>query len=1465
MPRECGSSNDEIEGNKDQFLIIGIGASAGGPEVCQKILDLMPTDSGMAFILVQHLAPSHENTVAERLSSHTKMQVHQAVEGMPVEPNCVYVVPPGTSWSIVDGLFHMPAAHEKNGARLPFDFLLRSLAEQIGERAVGVVLSGTGADGSVGLGAIKENRGFIIAQDPSEAEFDSMPRRAIATGLVDRVLPVAKIPEALISYRRWMQRGTALPRGGISLPGDAPDFLTQILEFIRTNSAYDFTLYKRGTLERRIKSRMAMLEIEPEDMGKYLECLKQDPHEIDTLAKDLLINVTNFFRDADVFNLLAEKIVPEMIENAKPGVTLRIWSVGCSTGEETYSLVMIFLEQIAKSQRPIKLQVFASDIDSDAIQTARQGLYPETIAEDVSPARLARFFTVEGTGYRVSQRLRESVVFTVQDVLADPPFSRIDMVSCRNVLIYLLPDAQAKVISQFDFALNDQGVLLLGAAEALGSHDDQFQPIFKKERIYRHIGRRTRRFPDASSIPNREPRPHPRTDVARTLSRQTFLADICRRLVVESFAPSSVLINEKQQCIFTFGATAHYFRVVSGHPTNDIMEMVHDDVRSHLRKAISRGAMINDRVEVEGGQINREGRTISFHMTVQPIRSDGENFFLICFIETPVPTGQQAPGVGHHDPSRIAELEKELAAKKIEIATARYNVEALAESQMIIHHEALSANEEFQATNEELLASKEELQSLNEELSALNTQLQETLQQQRRTSNDLQKVFFTTDVATIFLDTDLNIRFFTPATRAVFNIIQVDIGRPLSDLSPLSTDAELLDDAKSVLKDRSPRQREIKARHGRWFNRRILPYRTNDDQIDGIVITYHDISQQMHTAGALKAACKLAEMSSATKSSFLAAASHDLRQPLQTLVLLHGMLESAINNSDAKKLVTRIGTTLASVSGMLNSLLDINRIDAGIIPVEKIDFEIGDLLNRLSDEFSYHAEAKGLEFHVVHCQRQIISDPPLLEQILRNLLANAIKFTNEGKVLLGCRRHGEALRIEIWDTGVGIAKEDTKSIFNEYHQLADASTNADYGLGLGLAIVDRIARLLEHRVSVASRPGRGTVFTVEVELAAGNDGRAGTAPIKSGIAADADYAATSYNIVLIEDEPDLLELFAGTFNSAGHVVKTARNSASLNRILTAATVPPDIIIANFNLRGSTNGLQLAIKFREKFNHDVPVIILTGDISSDTRRRIAQEHCQHVHKPVSPRELERVMRRLIEKAKPWPRSRKNPRLTDEVTVNVIDDDAVLREKLSAELEQDGRIVKLYATSEAFLEDYQPGGMQCLILDAYLPGMSGLKLLQHLADVGSRLPTIMITGLSDTETAVRAMKAGALDFIEKPIKIDALRESIAMALKQSAGGAARDAYLADIADRYKRLTPRQRQVMELVLEGYPSKNIAADLGISQRTVEKHRAAVMAKTDSASLPALVRFAGALAELKPTSRQSADLPGSRRGKDVT
>ena len=720
------------------------------------------------------------------------------------------------------------------------------------------------------------------------------------------------------------------------------DWLPKIIDLLRTKTAHDFTLYKPGTLQRRIERRMAMAAIEGID--RYLEILRGDARELDLLAKDLLINVTSFFRDPKVFDLLAEKIVPDLVRSHSPDQPLRIWIAGCSTGEETYSLAMLFREQITAAERSIKLQVFASDVDPDAVASAREGFYPETIEAEVSPARLARFFAREDHGYRVLPELRSAVVFTVQDVLADPPFSRLDLVSCRNLLIYLRPEAQAKVVSLFHFALREGGILLLGSSETIGDLDGRFELISKSARLYRHIGRSRPGELGFSTSAGDGVRVPARPGQGQAPSHQAALAELCRRLVMETYAPAAVLINRKHECLYSLGPTDRYLRVAPGHPTHDLLAMARQDLRTKLRSAIQRASQENARIVVAGGRTNHDGNPRSFSIAVQPVLSESEELLLICFIDEPKEEQKRARPVTPREAPRIAELEQELEATRAELQGAIRDLEISSEEQKAINEEAMSINEEFQSTNEELLTSKEELQSLNEELTALNSQLQETLERQRTTSNDLQNVLYSTDVATLFLDTDLNIRFFTPATKSLFNVIPSDVGRPLADLSSLAADGALPSDARTVLQTEAPVEREIEARSGAWYIRRILPYRTQDNGVEGVVITFADITDRRHVADALEAAKRQAELATVAKSRFLAAASHDLRQPLQTLVLLQGLLAKAVEGERAQKLVTRLDESLSAISGMLNTLLDINQIEAGTVRAEIVDFPINDLL-----------------------------------------------------------------------------------------------------------------------------------------------------------------------------------------------------------------------------------------------------------------------------------------------------------------------------------------------------------------------------------------------------------------------------------------------------------------------------------------------------------------------------------------
>ena len=1537
------------------FPVVGLGASAGGLDACRKLFDALPADIGMAFILIQHLDPTHASMLVDLLAGHTKKRVQQAADGMPLARGNVYIIPPGAYLSIHEGALRLTEPSEPHGARLPFDFLLRSLAEACGSRAICVILSGTGSDGSLGLKAIKERGGLVIAQSPDDAAFDGMPRSAIRTGLADFVVPVAKIPQILVKYGAGMHV-VGSSRNAVS-GEDAPSWLGAIIDLLRTRTAHDFTRYKPGTLQRRIERRMAMAAIA--DADRYLDFLGRDPAELEHLARDLLINVTSFFRDPKAFDLLAEEVVADLVRRHEPARPLRIWVAGCSTGEETYSIAMLFLEEIAASQRTVALQVFASDVDGEAVAFARNGIYPEAIAADVSPARLARFFVKEEHGYRIVPDLRGLLVFTTQDVLADPPFSRLDLVSCRNLLIYLRPDAQERVLRLFDFALREGGILFLGGSETVAGLDDRFEAISKTQRIFRHIGHPSGAAADfplgpgglalLSGSRRRAPGASPR--------------ELTTRALLDAYAPASVLINGKGECLYYSGRTDRYLRVAPGEPSRDLQAMVRDGLRSKLRVAIQQANQEQARIIVTGARVNHGDSSVAVKIEVQKLQSDGD-MLLVSFLDEPERAQRSGPAIVPADAvSRVSELERELDATRKELQGAIRDLEISNEEQSAINEEAMSVNEEFQSANEELVTSKEELQALNEELTALNTQLQETLERQRSTSDDLQNILDSAGIATLFLDRNLNIRFFTPDVTSLFRIIATDIGRPLSDLTLLATDTDLLADARASLAGAAPLGREIEAENGAWYIRRILPYHTQDDRIEGVVITFanisemkaaqreiqaarrysdsiidtvrqplvvldgelrlvsanrsfyrtfalepekavgepfdtlagrhagaeglraflarvhgdlapvdddemeielpglgrrflllnarrlaegprgkpkillsiDDITERRRAAEALGVAKREAEQANLGKTRFLAAASHDLRQPLQTLSFLQGILAKQVTEATVLKLIDRLGETVSAMSGMLDTLLDINQLEAGIVRREIVDFPVNVLLDQLRTQFAYHTTAHRLGWRVVPSRLCVRSDPRLLEQMIRNLLSNAVKYTSEGKILLGCRRRGDKLRIEVWDTGIGIPADHLAAIFEEFHQLDNPARERSKGIGLGLAIVQRLADLLGHDIDVRSRPGKGSVFAVEVPLAASEP------PARSRLPqpAAAPAARSSATILIVEDEPDLRETLKLLLEGEGYRTVAAGDGGTALAAAAHGTVRPDLVVADYNLPNGPNGLQVVAGLEKTLGRDLPAIILSGDIATETLRAMAREGRAYLSKPVTAAALIHLIEAQLTASRPVaPVDDDRP-----PTIFVVDDDKSVREALRDLLEADGRTVEAYDSCEAFLEAYRPGRRGCLLVDARLPGMGGLELLQRFQSERHQLPAIMITGHGDVAMAVQAMKAGAADFIEKPVGYQELLASVERAMEQAGDTQKLSAWRETAANSLAGLTARQRQIMDMVLAGHPSKNIAADLGVSQRTVENHRAAIMKKTGSRSIPALIRLALAAA----------------------
>ncbi|MBB4200338.1 histidine kinase [Rhodoblastus sphagnicola] len=1430
-PAEAASSAPASGPGADAFAVVAIGASAGGLDACRKFLGAVPAHSGMAFILVQHLDPTHASMLVELLAGQTHLKVSEATDGARIEREHLYVIPPGVSLSVSGGALKLSQPEERHGARLPFDFLLQSLAEDYGERAVCVMLSGTGADGSRGLKALKDKGGLVVAQDPEEAGFDGMPRNAIETGAVDQVAPAAKLPEAIIGFFRGA-------RSNATHSDQTEDWLAPIVDLLFLKTEHDFRLYKPGTLHRRIERRMALAEC---DAKRYLQMLLDDPKEVDLLAKDLLINVTSFFRDPKVFDFLAENVLPSLIREQPAEEPLRIWSVGCSTGEEAYSLAILFREAMEASGKTIKLQVLASDIDGDAVALAREGLYPATIAAEVSPERLARFFVKEERGYRIVPDLRDNVVFTVQDLLADPPFSRLNFVSCRNLLIYLGSEAQAKVMDIFHFALREGGILLLGGAETVGETHGRFTAISKTERIFRHTARG--RPGDFGFLVGDGARLPARLELG-SFSRRKSLADLCQRLLLESLAPAAVLINRNNECLYSIGPTDLYLSVAPGPPTHDLLVMARKGLGLRLRSAIQRAFEENAPISVSVGRLDHDTRP-PCRITVRPVVNDGEDLALVTFTEETQSKRRESRAVGPEEVSQVAELERELEAAQTELQGALRDLEVAGEEQKAINEEALSVNEEFQSANEELLTSKEELQSLNEELTALNNQLQETLDRQRTTSDDLQNVLFSSDVATIFLDDRLNIRFFNPATRALFNVIAGDIGRPLSDLAARGVDEALLNDARVVLAKHLPVEREIETPDGRWFMRRILPYRTQAGGVEGVVITFVDMTERKIVSDALETAKHRAEAADIAKSRFLAAASHDLRQPLQTLALLQGLLDRVVTGEKERKFVARIGETLTAMTGMLNALLDINQIEAGAVHPEMVALPVQGLLTKLRDEFVYSAQERGLDLRMVGCSLSIWSDPRLLEQMLRNLLANALKYTSDGRVLLGCRRRGQSLSIEVWDTGIGIPESEIHAIFEEYHQIGNEARERSRGLGLGLSIVKRLGNLLGHRVRARSRHGNGSMFAIEVTLAPGAP-PAKAAHGARGRAGEADEKAPRKGAILIvDDDPEVRELLALFLKQEGHRTARAYDSSEAMQLIDSDNFRPDLVLADFNLPNGSNGVEVIAAIREKLHRKVAAMVLTGDISTETLRAIEKGDCTRLNKPVQLEELAvAVQRALAPVARVAAHEGVDQTAPLPPVVFVVDDDRFLRAAVRAVLEDDGRTVEDFESCEAFLAAVQPGRDACLLIDAALPGMSGLDLLHHMQREGPRIPAVMMTGKADVAMAVEAMKAGASDFIEKPISREELLASVGRAFDQAHDSSKLVAWREAAAAQIEGLTQRQKQIMAMVLAGAASKNIAADLGISQRTVENHRAEIMKRTGAKSLPELARLAVAATE---------------------
>jgi len=829
-----------MEASLPDFPIVGIGASAGGLEALEQFFENMPFTTGMAFVVIQHLDPNHIGIMPELLQRITPMKVYQVTDKLRVKPNCVYVIPPNKSMSILNGALYLFVPIETRGLRLPVDTFFCSLADDKKEKSIGIILSGMGSDGSKGLKAIKEKKGIVLVQDPVSAKFDGMPLSALVAVAADVVAPANELPKKLIAFLKLQPMVKVDP----AMDDKSKSNLDKIIILLREKTGHDFSLYKKNTLFRRIERRMGVHQIDR--INGYVRYLQENPKEAEILYKELLIGVTSFFRDKAVWEMLVEKCLPNLLKEVPSGTVLRAWVAACSTGEEAYSLAMVFREAMDKIKlKNISLQIFATDLDTEAVELARKGSFPANISVDVSPKRLERFFISEPGGYRINASIREMVVFAPHNVIKDPPFTKVDLLSCRNLLIYMEPELQKKMISLFHYSLNPGGIMVLGTAENAGGASEGFDELFSRLKIFSRS--KSAEATILNDFPSSFVRPR---EVAKGSKNPAKNAENIQsttdQLLLQRFAPASVVVNSKGDIIYITGRTGKYLEPVAGKANWNLFAMAREGLRDLLPGAMRKAGQNFEPVQMRHVKIEMNGGAQYVDVTVQRMESNDaiNGLILVVFAdvqsfapESILPkTGKRAHNLHQK------ELEIDLHRSHEDMQSLREEMQTSQEELKSTNEELQSTNEELQSTNEELTTSKEEMQSLNEELQTVNIELQSKVSDFVQAGNDMKNLLNSTEIATLFLDKELNIRRFTESVTNIIKLRNSDIGRPFTDQV---TDLQYPDieiHASKVLKTLTTIETVISAKENRWYSVRIMPYRTHDDRIDGLVITFTDIS-----------------------------------------------------------------------------------------------------------------------------------------------------------------------------------------------------------------------------------------------------------------------------------------------------------------------------------------------------------------------------------------------------------------------------------------------------------------------------------------------------------------------------------------------------------------------------------------------------------------------------------------------
>ena len=852
-PKATSKPNDDSISNEKYFPIVAIGASAGGLGALEDFLKNTPNDANIAFVVIQHLDPNHESKLTELLQRITTIKVVQAKDKMKVLKNQVYVIPPNKSMTIVNGILHLLKTNTH--LHLPIDLFFQSLALEKKEQSVGIILSGMGSDGTEGAKSIKNNNGYILVQDPEDAKFNSMPINVIASVHVDGIAPAVNLPEKLLSLLKLDHQAIANKTNHLYSKKD----IDQIIEMLKVQTGNDFSMYKKSTLFRRIERRVNVHHLN--NTSEYVQFLQDNPIETEILFKELLIGVTSFFRDKLVWEMLKSKIIPSIIQNKAEEQTIRAWIAGCSTGEEAYSLAITFKEVLEslpiEAQRNV--QIFATDLDQDAIEKARKGLFNTTIADEISSAKLNKYFNAESNGYRINATIREMIVFAPHNTIKDPPFTKLDMMMCRNMLIYMEAKLQEKLIALYNYSLNVGGILVLGSAETIGTHNEDFEIIDARLKIYQR--KNLIQTSNLDKIPGEllftsSPSKNNTNMLQKTNDNIQTLTD---QVVLQQFAPASVLTNQKGDIVYIVGRTGKYLEPKAGSANWNIYTMAREGINDVLPTIFRQASQSNSPVTIKNLKIGNNGSCLYINLTVQQLEKPLalKGMYIIVFTDLPDSVDHYIldPQTTNHQLSnQQIELELELKRTYDELRSTREEMQSSQEELKSANEELQSTNEELQSTNEELTTSKEELQSLNEELQTVNTELQSKVSDLEMANNDMKNLLNSTEIATLFLDKSLNVRRFTDQVTHIFKLRNIDIGRPFTELVNNLKYPDIADHANQVIRTLIPIETEICTNDNRWFKIRIMPYRTLEERIDGLVITFSDISNAKKTEIEIKKA-----------------------------------------------------------------------------------------------------------------------------------------------------------------------------------------------------------------------------------------------------------------------------------------------------------------------------------------------------------------------------------------------------------------------------------------------------------------------------------------------------------------------------------------------------------------------------------------------------------------------------------